>query len=504
MNMKKIGAILLAFSLISSSLYALEGEMGYFGGISTGTKLPTTTQLAQNKITQVSKHTMPYKENIYLTGKAIPVEGTIEVRPGKVDKDKGAGTYSESYVVKAESADGKDKITRSITLDTKYVYDANLRQMTKTSSLKKWSETIVVGGNTYSLVQGQSSFSKSMLEDYTPGVMYYRGDIQYEAVYRDVSNGDGQSYVTVSTNGPIYGYEHAFAKTETQKRSITIDKGTTQYYLEETPTYTVHKDLQYGTNEPGAISFAGNYKEMIRSEGNHTYQIYVGDPELYKDEKKGSMNVTNSPVIEQLTAPSISNMNAHPAKSDVEKMYSLKIFTADTASFSPNRVVTRGEYIAMLVRAMQLPLPEEKKTTSSSRNNKEEPKVFTDITTTDSLYPYAMAAYNAGLISGGVFNSKQPLTRELMYTLNVRLIGLERLGIGISGMSTPFVDDAQISSYAKSSIYAASKIGLISSANGYIFPKRQVTYAEVAALLGQLIDYLRYDLQKDYNEKMMM
>lgn len=503
--MKKLGAVLLVLTLLSTNLYAIEGEMGYFGGISTGIKLQTTTELAQNKPKRVSKYILPYKENIYLTGKAVPVEGTIEVRPGKVDLEDGAGKYIETYIVKAQSADGKDQIARTLTLDTQYIYDANMRQMTKTSTIKKWTETIVVGGQTYTLDQNQSSFSKSMLEDYTPGVMYYRGDVQYEAVYRDVSNGTGQNYITVSVGGPIYGYDHALAKTETQKRRISIDKGERQYYLEETPTLTVHKDIQYGANEPGAISFAGNYKEMIRSEGNHTYQIHIGDIGLYDKEKKGSMNVMNAPSIEQLPAPSLPQMNGHPAKSDVEKMYSMKIFTKDPSKFSPNQVVTRGDYITMLVRAMQLPLPETKKPSYSSNKNKQsEPEVFKDLSKESTYHPYAMAAYNAGLISGGIFGANQPLTRESMYLLNVRLIGLERLGLGIGGMYTPFIDDAQIASHAKSSIYAATRLGLIPSANGYLFPKREVTYGEVAALLGQLMEYLRYDLQKDYNEKMMM
>lgn len=503
--MKKLSAILLAFAMMSSSLYAFEGEMGYFGGISTGEKLPTTIEVAQSKQTRTSKYTLPYKENIYLTGRAVPVEGTIEVRPGSVDKDKGTGSYSETYAIKAQSPDGKDKVTRSITLETAYIYDTALGQMTKTSKVKKWTEIVVVGGQTYSLDPSQSHFSKSMLEDYTPGVMYYRGDISYEAVYRDVTNGNGTNYVSVAVSGPIYGYDQAFAKTETQKRNISIDKGDSQYYIQETPTYTVHKDIQYSVSEPGAISFAGNYKEMIRSEGNHTYTIYVGDPELYDKEKKGSMNITNTPKLEQLPIPSMPHMMSHPAKSDVEKLYSMKILSKDPAKFSPSQIVTRGEYIEMLVRALQIPLPEVKKTTTLlNKNQAPAPIVFTDIKETDTIYPYAIAAYNAGLVSGGKFGGNTKLTRQDLYTLTVRAIGLERLGIGTGGAYTPFVDDALIASYAKSSLYAASKLGLIASSNGYIFPKREVTFGEAAAILNQFIDYLRYDLQKDYSEKMMM
>jgi len=514
--MKKIFLISISFALCVSSLSALEGEMGYFGGVSTGIKLPTTTALSQTKkATTSSKYTLPYKENIYLSGKPETVVGTIVITPGKgIDKTKGEGKYTESYKVDAKNADGTAKVTRTITFETQYIYEAERKQTTKTSKMLKWTELVVSEGQTYLLDSKQSTYTKSILEDYAPGVSYYRGDIQYDAVYTSAAGeGDGEAAnVTVSVDGPIYGYQEAFAKTETQKRNIAIDLGTTQYYVEETPTFTVHKDIQYGANEPSAISFAGNYKELIRSEGVLAYNIGVGSPELYDDELTGTLNVTNTPIIEQLSIPSMPRIKGHPAEADIKKMYSMKIFTDTPASFSPNQVVRRQEYIAMLVRALQMPLPIPPKTTNTAfaafgaaANTKiVEPSPFSDVKEGDTYYPYVRAAYDAGLISGGTFSGKTYLTREEMYVLNMRALGLERLGIGTGGVSTPFVDDQQISQFAKTAVYAASQLGIITPSNGYVFPKKYVTKAECAALLGQLIDYLRYDLQKDYNEKMLM
>jgi hypothetical protein len=509
--MKKLLVIGISFMLSISSLSALEGEIGYFGGVSTGVKLRTITSLSQSKkATAVSKYSLPYKENIYLSGKAETVEGTIEIRPGKgIDKEKGSGKYNETYTIKAQNADASSTLTRNITFETEYIYEASRKQTTKASKMTKWTEIVKVDGETYQLDSVQSSYTKSILEDYAPGVTYYRGDIQYDAVYKPLNSEDANAKVTVSVDGPIYGYEQPFAKTETQRRNIAIDLGETQYYVEETPTLTVHKDIQYGTNEPSAISFAGNYRELIRSEGVLSYNIMVGSPELYYDEMTGMVNVTNSPVIEQLSIPTALQLKGHPAESDIKKMYSMKIFTEDAKGFSPNQVVRRQEYIAMLVRALQITLPDppKKKVASAfatANTTIEEPSPFNDIAEGNAYYPYAMAAYNAGLIEGGNFGGGAYLTREDMYVLNMRALGLERLGIGTGGMYTPFVDDQQISDWAKSSIYAAGKLGIITPSNGYIFPKKQVTKAECAAFLGQLIDYLRYDLQRDYNEKMLM
>lgn len=492
-KLKKIGMLILTFLLMSTSLYAVEGPIGYFGGISTGEKLPTITSLSQKKSKKSTKYNFPYKENIYLSGKPEIVEGTIQIRPGKeIDKEKGQGKYNESYIIKAQNKDGSTKVTRSITLETEYIYEPNRKQITKTSTFTKWSEVVTVGGKTYKLDPKLSSFSKSILEDETPGVMYYRGDIQYDAVYQSVG-GDAQSQTTVSVHGPIYGYNQAFARTETQKRSIMIDNGQNQYYIEETPTLTVYKDIQYGVNEPDAISFGGNYKEFIRSEGALTYNILQGSPKLYDDELTGSMSIENSPTIEQLSVPSGLQLKGHPAESDIRKMYSLKIFTEDPRRFSANQVVTKGEYIAMLVRALNIPIPEEEVAITP----------FKDVKASDPLYKYAVAAYQSGLVSGNVFNGKQHLTREMMYLLNMRAIGLERLGIGTGNVATAFIDDRSISQNAKSSLYAAAKIGLAIPANGYIFPQKYVTKAESATFLNQLISYLRYQLQKDYNEKML-
>lgn len=498
LKLKKLSAVLLTFIVSATPLLAAEGEMGYFGGISPGVKLSTITALSQKKKTNtVSKFTLPYKENIYLTGKPIMVEGTIEVRPGKIDKSKGQGKYTESYIVKAQSADGKNKITRNLSFDTQYIYEEDRKQLTKTSQLKKWTETIVVDGVTYSLDQSQSSFTKSILEDYTPGVMYYRGDIQYDAVYRNVTATTGNSYVTISVSGPVYGYEQAFAKTETQKRNILIDTGTNQYMIEETPTYTVHKDIQYAVNEPGAISFAGNHREFIRSEGVLAYNIVAGDRFLYEDELTDTLNVEAAPVIEQLSVQEASHLKGHPAESDIRRIYSMKILDDDITKFSPNQVMTKQEYIKMLVKALQLPVPDDKEIAKTQ-------SPFADIGPSNAYYKYALAAYNAGLVDGGQFGGKTSMTREMMYVFNVRLIGLERLGIATLDAYTPFVDDGKISSWAKSSLYAAAKIGLVQPENGYVFPKKYVTKAEACTFLNQLINYLRYDLQKDYNEKMMM
>lgn len=504
--MKKLATIALCLALFASSTYAAEGEMGCFGGISTGIKMETLTALAQtSKKSTTSKYTLPYKENVYLSGKAETVEGTVEYKPGKgIDKEKGEGTYTETYKMSAQNSDGSTKVTRNITFEVQYKYDANLRQTTKNTTVKKWSEIITVGGKAYKLDSNASEFSKSILEDYTPGVLYYRGDVHYNAVYSSADKGDSSS-ISVTVNAPIYGYEQAFAKSETQKRTITVDLSNGEgYAIEETPTFTVYRDIAYDTNEPTAISMAGNYKEIMRNEGALSYNILQGSPELYLDEYSGMVGVQSSPTVEQLSYPTNLNLAGHPAESQIKKMYSMKIFSQDAATFSANRVLTKKDYVVMLVKALQIELPEEEKSSRSSKKKTETVNPFTDVSKSDANYRYLVAAYNAGLVDGGTFNGNSYLTREMMYVLNMRATGLQRLGLATVDAYTAFVDDNQIGAWAKSSIYAAAKLGIITETNGYVYPKKTVTYAECATFLNQFIDYLRYDLQKDYIDKMLL
>ncbi|ONI40339.1 hypothetical protein AN639_04820 [Candidatus Epulonipiscium fishelsonii] len=496
--MKKLAAILLALITFTPNVaYGAQGDIGYFGGTSPGYKLKSVAEAANPNAKPVTKYTLPYKENIYLSGKAVSVEGTIELKPVEIDfTENPIGSYKESYIITAESDDGTSQIARTVDFNTNYIYDAGTQQLTKSSEITGWTETVVVEGITYTLDQELSSFSKSLLEDRAPGVNYYSGDIYYNAVYTDGAGGDNN--VTMQVDARVYGYDQAFAASEVQRRNISIDTGTNQYYIEETPTYTTYRDMLYSSNEPQAISLAGNYKEIARGSGIIQYNVLLGNDELQPEDAVGTIIIEDSPRLEQLPIPYLSQLMGHPAKSDIERMYSMKVFDVNPRGFSANQPVTRGEYIEMLVKALQIPIP-----ATDDKKNPLPEGLFSDISIEHSLYPYAVAAYNVGLIQGGSVNPYEYLNREQMYVFNIRALGLERLGLGADSNYTPFLDDSKIADYAKNSIYAANKLGIIPFDGGYIFPDKYVSYADCAAFLNSYFDYLRYDLQKDYNQYML-
>jgi hypothetical protein len=90
-----------------------------------------------------------------------------------------------------------------------------------------------------------------------------------------------------------------------------------------------------------------------------------------------------------------------------------------------------------------------------------------------------------------------PITREEAIVIFIRIIGLERLGD--ANNPTPFVDDAQISSWAKKEIMAAYNLGIVQgNSEGKVEPKRQISVVEAGSIINRLINYLRYELVEQY------
>jgi hypothetical protein len=85
----------------------------------------------------------------------------------------------------------------------------------------------------------------------------------------------------------------------------------------------------------------------------------------------------------------------------------------------------------------------------------------------------------------------------------VRALGLTSMGLNPTPM-TAFADDERISSWAKQSIDAASRLGLVfSDQYGNFNPQQVVTKGEAAAFIVRLIDYMRHDLHTDYADHLL-
>ncbi len=497
-----IGVAIIFSSILATTVSAAPGELGFFGGITEGVRLPKTTELiiaATNGTTAAANNivNMPYEELIFLNGgEPVKFEGLLNVRyNGTVSDKTDAGTYRVTYTVGPSATTGDIKIARNI------VFSVNWRrsgsQMIYDYKAVTWTETVTAGEGDFVVDASQSHFDISILADQTPGVVYYKGNTSQKAVYK---NGDAAT--TLDVTDSFYGYESPWSKAEVHRQDALVLNPEWQMEYQLRPSVSVMKTLSYSPNEPTAISFSGNYREVCANTSGLSYNIYTMPTQFYGTRTEGNINMRTYNTFEQLTAPDVSYLKGHFAEDDIRKLFSMQILEGDTAHYQPAQAITRGQLTTMLVKAVKLPVDfaEQANGTSNKRGSTIN-IVFPDVFPQRADYPYIMAAYRGGLAEGrgaGGFAPDASITREEAVVMLLRTIGLSNLGLNPTPI-TPFVDDARISSWAKRDISAAARIGLIyGDENGRLNPKAVVSKAEAAALVNRLINYMRDGLSRDY------
>lgn len=487
--------------MMTCPVFADLGDFGFFGGISSGRKLPKTTELILEKQDNKNKKDdleAVYKEIMFLSGVPTTFEGNLTVQDkSKLDDTKTADTYDITYKVDSNaSTDSDNKVSRNIKYTVNYRIEGN--QYIKDYEVDKWNETITIGGTNYVLDDTQSESNVSVIESHTPGVTYYKGNISHKAVYTL-----DESKVIWELSGTFYGYNCAWSSTETHRidGTVTTDGWQMQYQIR--PSVSVGKTLQYSENEPTAISFSGNYREVMQNYSGLSYDIYtMPKVNTYNVPKTGTESIETYNNFEQLIAPDLGFLKGHFAEADIKKLFAMQILDGEPTYYQPSQAITRGQFVTMLTKAVKLPI--EDTTKKKSRKKSQVVNiVFPDVTETRQEYPYIMAAYKAGLAVGrdnGHFYTDSPIERQEAIVILLRTLGLENLGLSPTPM-TSFTDDQYIASWAKKEVYAAARLGIIAGdSDGKFRPKSYVSKAEAAAFVNRLVTYMRSDLHTDYTE----
>lgn len=495
MFMNRIMIALLLVMAISLPVSAQEGEMGPMGGVSSGSNLPKTIE-KYVEIPETTTNTYVYKEVVFVTGEPVVFEGTIKVaKDTSVTETNDSGSYTEKFTIAATNGDENSlERTLSYTVDFR-VKDGDFKKQITTTireSTLKWSETITIDDESYELDEDASSFTMGGITDMTPGVAYFSTSVSYVAAY---NYGEGGA-VLVDVDGTNYGYSQPWSKIETQIRDISIEDATEDIQLAATTESVLEakKTLYYDETEPYPISFDGTYNQRMEREGTLSYRILTYDPDLDADLYEGSTVVHTANQIEKLPIPEgLDFIEGHWAEEDFKKLYSMEILTDLPHQGIQYEAISRGDFIKALCLAMNIDI------TPFEGGDK---VIFGDVQPDNPLYPYVMAAYDKKLIkgTGENFDLDRPINREEAFVVYIRVIGLERLGVTESPM-TPFVDDREISSWAKKEIMAGYKLGIIQGDNtGSVNPQQWISKAEAAAIINRLVDYLRDDIGDDYRQ----
>lgn len=165
------------------------------------------------------------------------------------------------------------------------------------------------------------------------------------------------------------------------------------------------------------------------------------------------------------------------AKKEITTLYEKGIISGDgNGSFSPERNVSREEFVKMLVVAVNL--------------KEQKHYDFVDVTVDNWAYPYVMKAVTAGIVKGVTdtnFGTGNSISREDMATLAARVLGCSET----VQSSEDFIDTDEISEYAKASVLLMKEKGIIKGYDdGSFRPKALSTRAEAAVIICRILDAL--------------
>ncbi|MDR1000203.1 MAG: S-layer homology domain-containing protein [Clostridiales bacterium] len=501
--MKLLCAILFSVFILTvecETSYALAGDLGFFGGVSEGRRLPKTIEtLTTGEARTESNPNQPrafvYKEMIFLSGRPVEFTGLIEMT-GAAGVTGPNGSYTQQFSVYASpGTEPGANIERTVVFNINYRTRGN--ELIKDYTLQDWTETITLDGETFALDTGQSGFDVSIIEHNAPGITYYRGDVSRRAVYTS----NDERY-TLDSSDAFYGYNCAWSASETHRTDVTLLAPYWQTQYQIRPSATVSKSLEYTSNEPEAIGFEGNYKEVIHRDAGLKYDI-LQPALIYPDQPPtGGAFITQRNTFEQLASTDLSFLKGSAAYEDISRLYAMQILEGDPKFYAPDQSITRAQFVTALVKAVKLPV-QTLAAETRGRKAQSPPIVFPDVLPTRPDYPYIMSAYRNGVAFGrdfGTFYADEPIERQEAFTIIIRALGLSGLG----QPAPAFADDDAISSWAKRDLSAAKRLGIIKPySDGSIRPHNMISKAEAAALLTGMTDYMRACLPANYSDHLV-
>lgn len=153
-----------------------------------------------------------------------------------------------------------------------------------------------------------------------------------------------------------------------------------------------------------------------------------------------------------------------------------------TTTFSPDTGMTRGQFIAVLRRALG----------ASDCNYKSSSSILFSDVKPGSYYEQPIYwAVTRGIVSGtgyGQFSPDRDLTRQDMAVIIQKAMDASGLTISDTVAETTFRDASRIADYAKNAVSSLQKKGLLAGdPGGYLWPEKTMTRAEGTTVLVRLM-----------------
>ncbi|ERM92646.1 S-layer protein [Caldanaerobacter subterraneus subsp. yonseiensis KB-1] len=453
-----------------------------------------------------------YKEVVFITGEPVVFSGFL-----KVTSSKRGDTTTTTYRYTLSTPSG-DKLTRTLTFVTEEKQKPEYNQIIAETTLKNYTESIKIGGDTYTLDRNNGYiYQGSEVKSINPAVTYYAGNYSGSKVYR--MNGN-KGTVKVSIEDKTVGFSHKYGSAETHQMCYQIEAtiGTgnnVKKWVGEAQVNVSFADkssIEYVENDPQYISFRGGYLLRRNSEDVMTYAYNLpkfdeNGNEIGRNTGSNSLRLDGIYTENRLVVPEVRDISGTWGKDDINKLLSLEIFPKDSLYFGPKLYILRSDFAVAVAKAIGIaPYEPPKNALYSTRKMPVEVSPFKDVPTNDPNYGYIKAASDIGLISGigpSQFGPSLPLTRAQAAVIFIRALGLENLAPQ-GYFKTGFLDDSSIPLWAKRSVYVVREIGLVGGDTfGRFNPESYVTREEAASMISRMIDFMMKDLTFDYVERVL-
>ncbi|KQO10848.1 Ig-like domain-containing protein [Paenibacillus sp. Leaf72] len=258
-----------------------------------------------------------------------------------------------------------------------------------------------------------------------------------------------------------------------------------------------HISASYNGKQTAVSTFSGYVQMMIpMPEGADASRITTGvvlhsDGQLYHVPTNiTKLNGKYYAVINSLTNSTYSviwhpremqDLAKHWSRDEVNDLASRMVVqgTSETA-FSPDASITRAEFAAIIVRGLGL------RPAALQGQSK-----FSDVQAGSWYAGYTETAAAYGLITGyadGTFGPLKTITREEAIAIIARAVAYTKLSAsGSMDKLSAFVDQNEISSWAKDAMAAAVELQIVTGNSGQLHPQDDITRAEAAALIRRLL-----------------
>ena len=171
------------------------------------------------------------------------------------------------------------------------------------------------------------------------------------------------------------------------------------------------------------------------------------------------------------------------AREAVEAMASRDLISGmDDSTFNPKGAVTRAEFVALLVRALDL---------AATVTDLSDIAAFADVPSTDVHYREILIARKLGIAHGtdnGMFRPDAPVTRQEAMTLTARALAAAGLAsaAGSADVLDAYADAVAVAAYARDAAVLLVSIGVVNGMNDRLEPLDNLTRAQAAVLLYRI------------------